>query len=258
MLLWTAGALLLTALPSAVRSCCPGLLGDNNDGQDRLEEICFVTAYVRFLMIYLGVVLAPVTVALLFPGTLAPEHRFPWWRWGGSTALALWMPSFFVQVLYTNGLDHLVKVDEGIVSVQWGPLPNEAARAGCCLPWFEEYTGRDRLEWWCCDFSEYYYLWRIPGELRRHVLPSSYSADTLGFLYLPLWPLTAPIVGWSIVRWHRCRSPEAHDCCDSCGYNLTGNVSGICSECGTAIPPDKAPRTDVPSSAAQSPRSLSG
>lgn len=24
--------------------------------------------------------------------------------------------------------------------------------------------------------------------------------------------------------------------CKKCGYNLTGNVSGICSECGTSVP----------------------
>jgi hypothetical protein len=30
--------------------------------------------------------------------------------------------------------------------------------------------------------------------------------------------------------------------CQSCDYNLTGNVSGICPECGTPIP-DQAPKT---------------
>ncbi len=27
--------------------------------------------------------------------------------------------------------------------------------------------------------------------------------------------------------------------CRSCGYNLTGNVSGICPECGVAVNPDR-------------------
>jgi predicted amidophosphoribosyltransferase len=26
------------------------------------------------------------------------------------------------------------------------------------------------------------------------------------------------------------------NCCERCEYDLTGNVSGICPECGTAIP----------------------
>jgi hypothetical protein len=37
--------------------------------------------------------------------------------------------------------------------------------------------------------------------------------------------------------------------CQSCGYNLTGNISGICPECGTPIPKDKKepePTTDNP------------
>lgn len=38
--------------------------------------------------------------------------------------------------------------------------------------------------------------------------------------------------------------------CTTCGYDLTGNVSGFCSECGTAIPPEKlrpvSPKGHVP------------
>jgi hypothetical protein len=41
-----------------------------------------------------------------------------------------------------------------------------------------------------------------------------------------------------LIRWpkRKLRYPEGH--CQACGYNLTGNVSGRCSECGTAIPED--------------------
>jgi len=30
-------------------------------------------------------------------------------------------------------------------------------------------------------------------------------------------------------------------CCIKCGYNLTGNISGTCSECGTAVPEQGKP-----------------
>ena len=33
--------------------------------------------------------------------------------------------------------------------------------------------------------------------------------------------------------------------CKKCGYNLKGNVSGICSECGAPIPPDDRPERIV-------------
>ncbi len=53
----------------------------------------------------------------------------------------------------------------------------------------------------------------------------------------PLWLLGAILMSYPAVtlirgplrRWHRRR----HNCCVRCGYNLTGNISGVCPECGT-------------------------
>lgn len=41
-------------------------------------------------------------------------------------------------------------------------------------------------------------------------------------------------IPFRIVR-HRRAKPPGH--CKACGYNLTGKVSGICPECGTATTP---------------------
>lgn len=41
--------------------------------------------------------------------------------------------------------------------------------------------------------------------------------------------VTAP---WRIVQW--CRRPRP-GCCQGCGYDLTGNVSGRCPECGAPV-----------------------
>ncbi|MBN2447365.1 MAG: hypothetical protein JXO22_11590 [Phycisphaerae bacterium] len=35
--------------------------------------------------------------------------------------------------------------------------------------------------------------------------------------------------------WNR-RYPKGTEYCATCGYNLTGNVSGVCPECGSAVP----------------------
>lgn len=43
----------------------------------------------------------------------------------------------------------------------------------------------------------------------------------------------AAIPAFRIARWKTCYIPEG--LCLNCGYNLTGNTSGICPECGTAI-----------------------
>ena len=39
---------------------------------------------------------------------------------------------------------------------------------------------------------------------------------------------------YGCVQFRRCRSPK-NGYCDSCGYDLTGNVSGICPECGRRV-----------------------
>jgi hypothetical protein len=42
------------------------------------------------------------------------------------------------------------------------------------------------------------------------------------------------------------RVPRGKSLCPSCGYNLTGNTSGVCPECGTPVPKEpaeKSPRT---------------
>lgn len=55
---------------------------------------------------------------------------------------------------------------------------------------------------------------------------------------LPLWlPLLAflsltTLSGWAIQRQRR---RERVGLCSRCGYNLTGNVSGVCPECGEKI-----------------------
>ena len=49
---------------------------------------------------------------------------------------------------------------------------------------------------------------------------------------LPLWPLYLGTVVWTIFVFWRYRSvPSGH--CQVCSYDLTGNESGVCPECGT-------------------------
>ena len=54
-------------------------------------------------------------------------------------------------------------------------------------------------------------------------------------LTLPLWiPLALAAIP-TLALWRRDRRPGPGHC-PTCHYNLTGNTSGVCPECGTAIP----------------------
>src|SRR5947207_1159557 len=53
-------------------------------------------------------------------------------------------------------------------------------------------------------------------------------------LDLPLWPLPLPAL-FLFLAMRRRRSAD-HSVCRHCSYDLTGNVSGICPECGRRIP----------------------
>jgi len=59
------------------------------------------------------------------------------------------------------------------------------------------------------------------------------SDPRLGFV--PLWIPTVVLAIATAFLWRldRRRTPPGH--CQKCGYNLTGNVSGVCPECGTEI-----------------------
>lgn len=53
---------------------------------------------------------------------------------------------------------------------------------------------------------------------------------------LPFWVPLAPVSAATIVLWWRDRQPRfPANHCQKCGYNLTGNTSGRCPECGVAV-----------------------
>lgn len=67
-------------------------------------------------------------------------------------------------------------------------------------------------------------------------------------LLFPVWPVWCGLVVLSMrmfVLWQRRRTQILAQRCALCSYDLTGNVSGRCPECGTHIPastPDPTPK----------------
>lgn len=71
-------------------------------------------------------------------------------------------------------------------------------------------------------------------EVAHLVAPAGIQRGTTYYgIFLPLWiPLTVAAIPGLLLWCRGRRPPKGH--CPSCGYDLTGNVTGVCSECGEA------------------------
>ena len=55
---------------------------------------------------------------------------------------------------------------------------------------------------------------------------------------IPVWSLVVLVLVLPVLifsRWAKARYRSKRSTCLACGYNLTGNTSGVCPECGTTI-----------------------
>lgn len=72
---------------------------------------------------------------------------------------------------------------------------------------------------------------------KRQILrwsPTIQVINGVTFCYFPFWmPILVLCIPTAIIWRRDRRHPEGH--CQGCGYDLTGNVSGVCSECGSKI-----------------------
>jgi hypothetical protein len=82
--------------------------------------------------------------------------------------------------------------------------------------------------------SREYYELSFGGVSNVHDYGSCMAANEV----VPLW---APLIPLSIAAmwlWNKESVPPGH--CQRCGYDLTGNVSGRCPECGSPTSPGTA------------------
>jgi hypothetical protein len=79
-----------------------------------------------------------------------------------------------------------------------------------------------------CSISDFKNDWLA----KWYWLPNNYWLyGPANALRIPLWIPAAAATIPAIILWRRKR-PQVGNC-PTCGYNLTGNVSGICPECGS-------------------------
>ncbi len=67
------------------------------------------------------------------------------------------------------------------------------------------------------------------------------ASDWFGFGYRRdvLWVSFCVIAIPTAILWYSDRRTVKPGHCPHCGYNLTGNESGVCPECATAVPEQK-------------------
>jgi hypothetical protein len=95
--------------------------------------------------------------------------------------------------------------------------------------------------YWYCDSFRYLDPGECDPEAHMHMqltpIIGKYHPFNPGntTIAVPLWVpwlllvLPTGLLWWI---WHR---PFPPHCCQRCGYNLTGNVSGVCPECGLTV-----------------------
>ncbi len=75
------------------------------------------------------------------------------------------------------------------------------------------------------------YGWAFRHDFRLIWAPMTFQRGT--GLRLPIWILLlVSALPTAYLFWRDRRYPRGH--CQGCGYDLTGNVSGVCPECGRA------------------------
>ncbi len=74
---------------------------------------------------------------------------------------------------------------------------------------------------------------------RPRMLPNAFPTLTRTGTYwrgwLPIWIPLVVIMAGTVIFWLVDRRPYGAGRCQHCGYDLTGNMTGRCSECGAAV-----------------------
>jgi len=86
-----------------------------------------------------------------------------------------------------------------------------------------------------------FFIWMVVtthfGWMMHSLLGWPDKPDSLGNLLLNsvYWPLLFALVSWVRHRWRLRNAAEDDVPCEGCGYDLRGNISGVCPECGAVV-----------------------
>jgi hypothetical protein len=176
-----------------------------------------------------------------------------WWRLSlGAGVLLLGLA--IVSCFYNDGIVidrgsrlYFVQLDHGILNIDtldFDPSVAGLSRARKLYevaPWtnFPQGQGLTQFYDFVPDSGWGGFRWGS-NELSTVTNNSPYTETKIPFLMtsIPLWPLVLatavlPLIALSRYGIRRLKREPGH--CQSCGYNLTGNTSGVCPECGTPV-----------------------
>ena len=121
-------------------------------------------------------------------------------------------PDQHTLVSFYSGRVNVLRLDRSV------DLPLGSIRSGVTFSGWSSYLERERFGF---------------------VVPSAQPAfgPIAGIWVVPVWIALLALLVPTTIAWIKCRRyPPGH--CQRCGYDLTGNVSGTCPECGTAVEAD--------------------
>ena len=153
----------------------------------------------------------------------------------GATVV-LWVRSYWVGERFyvphrTHSVERFWTVMSGAGSLAFGVLTDPSPDSTSIESWsYERIVPRGvirNIGTWFAGFGFFQETIAIFGFVM-------YSSFVVVPYWLPCLILLSP-TGVRMYRWRRrIRRQQSHQC-PMCGYDLKGNISGICPECGTAV-----------------------
>jgi hypothetical protein len=129
--------------------------------------------------------------------------------------LMLWQVALLLDAGYVMSWGGWVYMSDGAVEIGYTPSPRYTGLRLFEFRDFPPLWSWDRMQWWPRTWNN-----QITGSLEA--------------IRIPLWLLYAISVAAAACVFAKLRAPSYHFC-HSCSYNLTGNESGICPECGEPV-----------------------